>query len=1722
MPASASLHRVPGLRYRALRFFLLTVPAALRSVVSVFTLCLALFAAGAASAQAANSIQWNSIDLPATGLGGTTISFTATVENTGDDTWGWNHYLELKAMADGAHLWYPSVDGLEPGQQTTVTFWLELPAAGGTHTYGFTGMEHNVEYFGGTQTRTITVTPAPVYAGVNLSSTTLDPAALPVISTTDAMTPFYRLRTKILDGTGWGFHAATTWMNNGLRLDLAPPAGYYQAALYWLKYDAVSGNLLPHGQGPDRMVSLTVPAKVELTAYNFDLAAGPRIFSTRQFGGTYFELHAEFRNAAGAVWHAQSPRNQNMAELSVLPPAGNYQVTLFWKLFWNMVDWVPYEVGPPNVMPVTISSNAIPVLDQAGEVRREYTEDEEGNGSDYTVPGVHDFTVPVAGTLRLATSALYSTRLHLIEMPSESGLSSGDDALTLQVAAGSYRVVVDTNEWTSGPYQITGRLVPAMAKPVLTNGDTATGTFGVAYTAANPLHTITATGPGSVSYSASGLPAGLVIDPASGKITGTPTAAGTYSQVWVQAANPAGPTGKFITMIVAKATPVLVPGSFVKQERFDVPYFSVTPAMLNAQFTHPAGFSVGPPSPVTYRALSVPGGLVSNPFTWNSYAGIGYADSPLLVTAISPENENYNRFEVTVPFDCVDSEPPATPNARVVLRTPSSFSVSWDRPFDNVGVIGYEVVLNGGAQTFTPVLPNQLFTGLAPSSTHTVRVRARDYRGNWSQPVTVTAITLAAGQSPVYSALWQDVNGDGLRDEIADAPDALEVFAVQETVETVTYSNWVQDFIQLPGTWYYESVTRRFREGVQTYYYPYYEPGEIVPFWTEETQTIEVEKTLPQFRFVAQGGERYTVVRVFTGSDGGVRYGTLFPPTVFEENPLSPAAVHWWEPANFWPTLAVHAFPTKVVRLSQPPAGVQLNMPGLGQVSLRTGTGGVSGTMTLPGGVTIDAGANGVSISNGTATVSVNGGTTSVNISLPGGYQVTGVSNGTVTISGPGGASIATGPGGTTITMPGGTSITVNGSGAIGVTLPQGQGAALGNAIDMLGRALGIDLGNGIGTRTKIVPQGGDPSLIIWENSAGVDLGNRPPGVYTVGTTSDSRGMSETGPQPTAQNIVWFTLTIRPPTISLSGPTHMWINDDTDSGDFGAGDVPSPSAPNFSDSVVNGIRDLVDFFPVVLNLRDHVLAMPPGPDVKYKLKHAGGALNFVYSNLTSANADSYHRQVLPTGFGSNFNQPAGEAQTQQITAAGVELAASFLTRIGNGTGNVILIEGRAQSSTTLVLSVERADGAVISSFEMPLRISAVETMFRHVDLSNLNQEYEGAPISPSPAARVSQSGNPGDPYPDGMTNGKYFVFLHGYNVDGQQARGWNCEVFKRLYQMGSRARFVGVTWHGATGLDYHKAVYHAFQTGSVLGAHLSAFGVSGDVTVAAHSLGNMMVSHAIASGGFLPTRYFIINGAVPIEAYNYNEVDAVQRGKMIEDDWQTRDRRFYAANWHELFQHTTDDVRNQLKWKNRFFPAIENTAVYNFYSPGEDVVAKAETATAAVLVSVLRQGFNFTRGAWTAQELIKGVNWTTSMGALFLERKQAGWNARILRYGTNPGGEVANDTLKTEPYFERFLEQELMHTDWTIASAKAATGKVRNDLLARAIPALSYAVAVDQLPGLPAGRNFNMEFEGRQGGWPTDGHSGQNANRWLHSDFRNVALPYVHPMYLKMIELGGL
>jgi hypothetical protein len=401
------------------------------------------------------------------------------------------------------------------------------------------------------------------------------------------------------------------------------------------------------------------------------------------------------------------------------------------------------------------------------------------------------------------------------------------------------------------------------------------------------------------------------------------------------------------------------------------------------------------------------------------------------------------------------------------------------------------------------------------------------------------------------------------------------------------------------------------------------------------------------------------------------------------------------------------------------------------------------------------------------------------------------------------------------------------------------------------------------------------------------------------------------------------------------------------------------------------------------------------------------------------------------------------------------------------------------------------------------------------------EEYGGALLPADSGALPDQLGDPGDPWPDSLTNGKYFVFLHGFNITGQNAEGWHSEVFKRLHVAGSNARFVGVSWHGGTGANYHRGVVRAFETGDALRTRVEAVtGPSADVTIAAHSLGNMVVSHAIQKHGYSPSRYFMINGAVALESYdpaasNPETYDSSLQGlSMIESSWSSLPERLMAAKWHELFASDPTDRRNDLTWNDNFSGVRD--LIFNFYSPGEDVVENSALTNASLFQAF--SDFSISRGAWKTQEVVKGTSYASA--TFFFNRKQAGWGKSS--HHSSPNG-ISDSELRTIPYFDPFEESDLTSTNAAIASAKASEPHVFYDLLARAIPSLSFATAANAIKNLNSDRNINMETVGRNGtDWPSQGHLGPAQGDWLHSDFKAVALPYVYPFFEKLITIGDL
>ena len=625
--------------------------------------------------------------------------------------------------------------------------------------------------------------------------------------------------------------------------------------------------------------------------------------------------------------------------------------------------------------------------------------------------------------------------------------------------------------------------------------------------------------------------------------------------------------------------------------------------------------------------------------------------------------------------------------------------------------------------------------------------------------------------------------------------------------------------------------------------------------------------------------------------------------------------------------------------------------------------------------------------------------------------------------------------------------------------------------------------------------------------------------------------------------------------VTAVNPWRWWINNDRDvvgknRGDNGD-DIPQStgSGINNNNEIVDGVRDLLDFFPLHLDLQQS-LEVLPAADFKYVLRHQHPAIQFLEQPdavLDGSSPDyAVNAHIKNVGLANILGL---SSPLKRTFGQGSELSAGMLQAAAQGKG-ILLMEGTWYTTAPLILEIINKEHETIAArMELSLRVINVESMYRHVNMRDLTGSDDGL---------ATATGEP-DGYPDRLTNGKHVAYVHGYNVTANQSRGSQSNIFKRLHQLGSKARYIGIAWQGnppnppgsqILPPDYHRAVYNGLICGMVAKVRLN-FTQNSEFTVLAHSLGNSLVSNAIANHNLDVDHYYIINGAMPLEAYdkdqtrNSSGATVDMKRYMTEDDWKPyydygnngSQHRFFAANWHELFAADPTDNRNKLTWKNIFAkPALLNVA-YNFYSPSENVVENPdETEEFADWGNLWNSATKKGRHAWVQQEIGKGGQSPIALTAF--HEINGGWQFNQHWMLPLAGGDfqprppaiaatITNAQLKTEPFHRKFLYPDLH--DPVLGSGVAGITTKRYKVLATGIPALSFAMASNQLeeltPDQGENRNFNMpaDLKNLQGvnSWPTDSAQ-NNPGDWLHSDFKDIALPYIHPMYQKMIDLAEL
>lgn len=149
---------------------------------------------------------------------------------------------------------------------------------------------------------------------------------------------------------------------------------------------------------------------------------------------------------------------------------------------------------------------------------------------------------------------------------------------------------------------------------------------------------------------------------------------------------------------------------------------------------------------------------------------------------------------VSVPPEPSDTTPPTLGGSITIgTVTSSSIHASWPAGADDVAVTSYEVSSNGGS-SYTDVgnVLTYTFSGLAASTSYSLRVRAKDAAGNVSTPLSATQSTSAAPSVPTSLAITGSATGvDGSPTTITgtlDAPATVPVTVTPTAAAGATFS----------------------------------------------------------------------------------------------------------------------------------------------------------------------------------------------------------------------------------------------------------------------------------------------------------------------------------------------------------------------------------------------------------------------------------------------------------------------------------------------------------------------------------------------------------------------------------------------------------------------------------------------------------------------------------------------------------------------------------------------------------------------------------------------------------------------------------------------------------------------------------------------------------------------------------------------------------------------
>ena len=573
---------------------------------------------------------------------------------------------------------------------------------------------------------------------------------------------------------------------------------------------------------------------------------------------------------------------------------------------------------------------------------------------------------------------------------------------------------------------------------------------------------------------------------------------------------------------------------------------------------------------------------------------------------------------------------------------------------------------------------------------------------------------------------------------------------------------------------------------------------------------------------------------------------------------------------------------------------------------------------------------------------------------------------------------------------------------------------------------------------------------------------------------------------------------------------YFWRNDDKWKGD-NAFDLPFINRVNSSDDVVNGRNDLINFLPVSVDVAPFVAHWSSG-SVYYRLEAHSSALR----NAKLAFADIARTQIGDAPLGEDMDVDGNALHEAPVSAlgGGTNLPPAFVSLSQSGSGTIIMEFPDFARDHELYLNVyAKSDDALLFSAKLKLHVGDVSNM---LGWENLRSAAGGSGGVPTRLAT--------DDWPEDEREEGNLVFVHGYNMEEDvETQLWAQNVFKKLWWAGLDRGVIAVQWNGDRGQlfgtltpNYYGNVQNAFQTAPALSNAMEA--VQGPKWFLAHSLGNMLVSAAIQDYGMRHEKFFMLNAAIAMEALDpTNGITQTSHDMMTPSAWTNYEDRVRATHWFECFPE--GDGRRLLTWKGRF---ANVTNIVNFYSTQEEVVNNGD----GKLHTILRRNY-----VWYNQETRKG-RWP-----MMLHEYEGGWEFNPV-YDISSGrhmsptnaAELTDEQLRQTPFFLDFYNPE-MHTSPN-GMIVASNYIYRAEMLAYAIPAESFAVGANPIPGrftMTTNNAFDVLYDnydmgtlfisGRDDLPANDPSDTRKKHRdWQHSSFVQRSYKRVHQLYKEIIK----